>query len=211
MVDENGNNASKEAAVREMATASRGGNYVSKQIIAQLFGVTVRRVEQLIQEGVISMVTVSENGHSVKKFDLIATVQKYIKYLSDKAYGKSRTEKEMELREKKMEADIALKESQGELHRLKTEIAAGKYIDIEEVKLDYSRFFVIFKKFAMAIPNRIAGRLTGRLEPLEVRAIEKELSTEIKNTLTSFVVAGVVEQTAAEKKKEPEADGEKTV
>ena len=66
----------------------------------------------------------------------------YVKYLSDKAYGKQhRTDKEIELREQKMQADIALKESQGELHRLKTEIAAGQYISVEEVKLDYAKFF----------------------------------------------------------------------
>lgn len=42
-----------------------------------------------------------------------------------------------------MQADIALKESQGELHRLKTEIAAGQYISVEEVKLDYAKFCCI--------------------------------------------------------------------
>ena len=60
-----------------------------------------------------------------RRYDLVPTIQQYVKYLSDKAYGKDRSEKELELREQKMKADIALKESQGELHRLKTDIAAG--------------------------------------------------------------------------------------
>ena len=38
------------------------------------------------------------------------------------------------MKEQKLRAEVALKESQGELHRLRTEIAAGKYISIEEVK-----------------------------------------------------------------------------
>ena len=70
----------------------------------------------------------------------------------------------MELREQKMKADVALKESQGELHRLKTEIAAGKYISIEEVKLDYAKFFVAFKKFATSLPSRIIGMLSGGID-----------------------------------------------
>jgi len=78
------------------------------------------------------------------RYELGPTIQRYIKYLSEKAYGKSKSEKEMELREQKLQAEIALKESQGEMHRLKTEIASGKYIDIEEVKMDYSRFFISF-------------------------------------------------------------------
>ena len=104
------------------------GSFYRTEIIAQLFGVTVRRVQQLTQEGIISTTKILEDGKSVRRYDLVPTIQAYVKYLSDKAYGKQhRTDKEIELREQKMQADIALKESQGELHRLKTEIAAGQY------------------------------------------------------------------------------------
>ena len=168
--------------------------YYRVEDIASLFGVSVRRVQQLTQEGIISTTKTTEGN----RYDLAPTIQKYIKYLSDKAYGKSRNEKEMELREQKLQAEIALKESQGEMHRLKTEIASGKYIDIEEVKMDYSRFFVAFKKFALSLPSRLSGRISSRLDPMEVRAIEKELNEEIIHLLDSFVVAGV---TPEEKKK----------
>ena len=168
--------------------------YYRVEDIASLFGVSVRRVQQLTQEGIISTTKTTEGN----RYDLAPTIQKYIKYLSDKAYGKSRNEKEMELREQKLQAEIALKESQGEMHRLKTEIASGKYIDIEEVKMDYSRFFVSFKKFALSLPSRLSGRISSRLDPMEVRAIEKELNEEIIHLLDSFVVAGV---TPEEKKK----------
>lgn len=168
------------------------------EVIAQLFGVSVRRVQQLTQEGVIKTTAVLETDekghtHTVRRYDLVPTIQGYIKYLSDKAYGKAhRTDKEVELREKKMEADIALKESQGELHKLKTEIATGQYISIEEVQLDYARFFVVFKKFAMSLPARLTGMLSGQMEPADLRRCEKELSAETTNLLASFVVAGQV-------------------
>ena len=140
------------------------GSFYRTEIIAQLFGVTVRRVQQLTQEGIISTTKILEDGKSVRRYDLVPTIQAYVKYLSDKAYGKQhRTDKEIELREQKMQADIALKESQGELHRLKTEIAAGQYISVEEVKLDYAKFFVVFKKFAMSIPARVTGMLSGQI------------------------------------------------
>lgn len=170
------------------------GNFYRTEVIAQLFGVSVRRIQQLTQEGIISTTEVIEDGRKQRRYDLVPTIQKYVKYLSDKAYGKQyRTEKEMELREQKMQADIALKESQGELHRLKTSIAAGDYISIEEVRLDYAKFFVVFKKFAMSLPARVSGMLSGQLEPLEARRIEKEISSEISSLLNSFVIAGIVE------------------
>ncbi|MGN0706591.1 MAG: hypothetical protein ACI4JC_01145 [Faecalibacterium sp.] len=166
-----------------------GGSMYRVEIIAKLFGVTVRRIQQLTQEGVLPTTETPEG----RRYDLVPTIQKYVKYLSDKAYGKNRSEKEMELREQKMKADIALKESQGELHRLRTDIAAGKYIDIEEVSLDYSRFFVTFKKFAMSIPSRMTSMISGYVDPLEARRIEKELQGEIQKLLAAFVVAGVTE------------------
>ena len=91
-----------------------------------------------------------------------------------------------------MQADIALKESQGELHRLKTEIAAGQYISVEEVKLDYAKFFVVFKKFAMSIPARVTGMLSGQMEPSELRRCEKEIAAEVNRLLGAFVIAGIV-------------------
>ena len=118
-----------------MAEEQQNGSYYRVEVIASLFGVSVRRVQQLTQEGIISTTKTSEGN----RYELAPTIQKYIQYLSEKAYGKSKSEKEMELREQKMQAEIALKESQGEMHRLKTEIASGRYIDIEEVKMDYTR------------------------------------------------------------------------
>lgn len=170
------------------------GSFYRTEIIAQLFGVSVRRIQQLTQDGVISTTKIIEDGRTVRRYDLVPTIQNYIKYLSEKAYGRQgRTDKEIELREQKMEADIALKESQGELHRLKTEIAAGKYISVEEVKMDYSKFFVVFKKFAVSIPARVVGMLSGQLQPTEARKIEKELADEVNRLLWAFVIAGVVE------------------
>lgn len=164
--------------------------YYRTEVIAQLFGVSVRRVQQLVQEGIINTVQTSEG----RRFELAPTIQKYVKYLSDKAYGKSKSEVEAQLKEQKMRADIALKESQGELHKLRTEIAAGRYISVEEIKMDYSRFFVSFKKFAMSIPNRLAGRLMGFVDPVEVRKLEQELQKDVNKILTSFVVSATIEE-----------------
>ena len=169
------------------------GGFCRTEIIGKLFGVTARRIQQLTQDGVISTTKIIEDGRTVRRYDLVPTIQNYIKYLSEKAYGRQgRTDKEIELREQKMEADIALKESHGELHRLKTEIAAGKYISVEEVKMDYSKFFVVFKKFAVSIPARVVGMLSGQLQPTEARKIEKELADEVNRLLGAFVIAGVV-------------------
>lgn len=187
-----------------------GGGYYRVEIIAQLFGVTVRRIQQLTQEGVLPTTETADG----RRYDLVPTIQNYVKYLSDKAHGKNRSERELQLREQKLEADVALKESQGELHRLKTDIASGKYISVEEVTLDYTRFFMIFKRFAMSLPARLIGKIGSGLDPSESRKLEVALADEIKTQLRSFVVAGVTELPKRKRKpakKEADANGDTEV
>lgn len=178
--------------------------YASKDTICRLFGLTGRRIEQLVADGVIERVKLKSGE---VRFETATTIQKYIKYLSDKAYGRERSDKEAELKEQKLRADVALKESQGELHRLRTEIAAGNYISVEEVKADYSRFFIVFKNFALSIPGKMAGRLSGFVDPVEVREIENELQKEVKKLLSDFVSRAVVEKAEPEDVTKPKKRG----
>lgn len=167
--------------------------YCRVEVIAQLFGVTVRRVQQLTQEGVIQTVKTTENGRAVRRYDLGPTVLAYVKYLSDKAYGKKQKADELELKTQKLQAEIALKESQGELHRLRTDIAAGRYISIETARIDYERFFVEFKKFALSLPGKLGSHISGAVSPAELRRIEKEIRGDVIDQLRAFTMAGVVE------------------
>lgn len=54
-----------------------GGGLYRVEIIAQLFGVTVRRIQQLTQEGVLPT-TETVDG---RRYDLVPTIQQYVKYL----------------------------------------------------------------------------------------------------------------------------------
>lgn len=176
-----------------------GGGMYRVEIIAQLFGVTVRRIQQLTQEGVLPTTETAEG----RRYDLVPTIQSYVQYLSDKAYGKNRSEKELELKEQKMKAEIALKESQGELHQLKTAIAAGKYIAVEEVIVEYQAFFLQFKKFAKGIAPRLVDTVGdfAELDPLQARQLEKAISLDVDNQLASFVLSAVTELPAKAKPK----------
>lgn len=177
-------------------------SFYEKKVIAKLFGVTIRRIEQMTQEGIIETTATIEDGKHVRRYALAPTVNRCVKNLSNKARGrkgaadekelKGQQAKEQDLKEKKLLAEIALKESQGELHRLKTAIAMGEYISLEEIKMDYSRFFVLFRKFALSLPSRLVNLYGDSLEPTEARRIEKELGEEVMVLLGQFVVAGRV-------------------
>lgn len=164
-----------------------GGSMYPTRTIAKLFGVGDRHIQQLTKDGVFPA-TETPNG---RQYDLVPTIQAYIRYLRDAAHGKVGSGREQELKRQKMEADIALKETQNEYHQLKMDIAAGKYIPVEEATLDYARFFVAFKKFAQSLPGRLVSQIGGAIEPTEARRIEKELQADVTQLLRAFVVAGV--------------------
>ena len=151
--------------------AETGGQLYESKVIAQLFGVSVRRIKQLTQDGVLETVHISGQRN---KYDLIPTIQAYIKYLSDKAYG----------REAKL--------SQTELHQLRTAIANGKYISIEEAQADYTKFFAVLKRFCSGLPSRVVGMIGSRISPVESRELEKDLNKEINDILRTFVLAATV-------------------
>ena len=166
---------------------------VSAKELESLFGLSQQRVSQLTMDGVLN------RQQSGRGYDLQQNIRSYIEYLQRRANGRVSVSEEA-LKKKKLEADIALKESQGELHRLKTSIANGEYISVEEVQIDYSKFFVTFKKFAMNLPSRIIGFVSGQLDPAESRKLEQDLTQEINDALNAFVVAGTEEKPAAPKK-----------
>ena len=70
--------------------------------------------------------------------------------------------------------------------------------------LDYQKFFVVFKRFALSIPARLVSMISDKVEPLEARKIEREMNGEVRRMLKAFVVAGAPE---AENTKETTAGG----
>ena len=107
----------KEMALLYGAIA-KDGKYQRTSNIAKLFKLSVRRIQQLTQEGILP----TEETDEGRRYELCPTVQRYSEYLSSKAYGKSSTEKEIQLKQQKLEAEIELKELQGDFHKIKNDI-----------------------------------------------------------------------------------------
>lgn len=101
---------------------------VGSAVVADWIGLSDRRVRQLVDEGVLEAV---EKGRT-KKFDLQATVKRYIEHLREDTSGKLSEEIALEKlkadadfkRAKADEAMLALEEQKGSMHRSE---------DVEEV------------------------------------------------------------------------------
>ncbi len=156
--------------------------------LAEILNINLSTARRLCQMDVFK--STSASGRSGQKYyNLVQSVQAFLlKKQSDHDEELRKTDIE-KLKMQKLKAEISLKKSQSELHQLKTDIEKGKYLRTDDVKHDYEEFFVIFKKFALALPARVGGCISGYIDPVVERAIEKDIHQEICSMLRTFVVA----------------------
>lgn len=185
--------AKKEAvkkAAKAPVTLTTVPEWANSTAIGKLVGKTTRRIQQLTQDGVLE--TEVQPGGGARKYRTCETIQRYIDYMEQKAKEMGEGGRLAELNLKKLEAEVELKESQGQLHRIKTAIAEGTYIPSTQATEELSDFLGTFRQFAMAIPARVAGTMTAYTDTGTARATEKALRKELDAMLAAFVDGAVV-------------------
>ena len=152
---------------------------VNSATLAQLLGLNVRTIQRLTGDGILTNISKTRS----LRFNLQDALQGYVAY-------QDQQDLEAKLKKQKLEAEIALKESQGELHEMKTRLFEGSIIEVDDVKADYESFFKVLKSVINAIPGRVAGILSDYADPVTVRKAEKDITDELNRTMETFVVRG---------------------
>ena len=124
-------------------------------VIAKIFGVSTRRVEQLKTEGII------KGEGKPTKYDLLPTIQAYIKYLADKAHGREKKEITSELEERKLKAEAEIKESKAAIVKMEQEELEGKLHRAEDVEAITTDHVLFLRSMLMAMPGKLAVDLGG--------------------------------------------------
>lgn len=139
-------------------------NLQNTQVIAKIFGVSTRRVEQLKTEGVIK-----GEGRPIK-YDFIPTVMAYIKYLSDKAYGREKKENLDEKLEKKLDAEIKYKQAKADKSKLELDELKGTMHRAEDIEKLTNELVFAVRAMLLALPGRVAMDLAALNTAPEVSA-----------------------------------------
>lgn len=137
-------------------TDSTTKNYQKADVIARLFGVTTRRVQQLTQDGIIP----TEQTPSGRRYDLLPTITRYIKYLKERAENKRPQSMEDKLAAK-LDAEIKYKDAKAEKAKLELDELKGvlhRASDIE--KLTNELVFAV-RSMLLALPGRTAMDLAA--------------------------------------------------
>lgn len=157
-------------------------NLQSSAIIAKLFGVTDRRVQQLAKEGIIPAAQ-----KKPYKFDLLPTVQAYIKYLSNKANGKeekSNDTKEAEYDKLRAEAD--LKQHKANIAEMQFKELEGQMHRSEDVEAMTNDLVYTIRGMIMALPGRLAMDIVKATSANEASALIRAECNAILNELANY-------------------------
>ena len=157
-------------------------NLQGSDIIAKLFGVTDRRVQQLAKEGVIPAAQTRPY-----KFDLLPTVQAYIKHLSEKANGKEQKNADtVQAEADKLRAEADLKQSKAKIAELQLKELEGKMHRSEDVEAMTNDLVYTIRSMIMALPGRLAMDVVQTTSANEASAVIRSECNKILNELAGY-------------------------
>lgn len=143
--------------------AETNKNYQKADVIARLFGKTVRRIQQLTQDGILP----TEKTPDGRRYDLLPTIQRYIKYLEERAENKhpqSMTEKQ----EAKLDAEIKFRKAKAEKARLELAELKGQMHRASDIEKLTNELVFSVRSMLLALPGRVAMDLAAIDNPVEV-------------------------------------------
>lgn len=143
-------------------------------VIAKLLDLSIRRVYQLTNEGVIPK---AEKG----RYELVPAVQGYIRYLRDRAIGSDA------LPDEAARASRArLIKAQAEAQEMENAKVRGELLPREPVEQAIGAAFGVVRNRILAIDKKLPMRVLGCNSLPEIQAISSEMHHEALSELANF-------------------------
>lgn len=155
-------------------------NLQPTQAIAKLFGVSTRRIEQLKAEGII------KGEGRPTKYDLLPTIQAYIRYLSDKANGREKKQTDSELETSKLEAESRYKTAKAEMAELELQELQGELHRASDVEAIITDHVMFLRSMLMALPGALAVDLAAIDKPAEAADRIRQEVNSILSRLANY-------------------------
>ena len=156
-------------------------NLQETAVIAKLFNLTERRVQQLAKEGILPVA--SKRPY---KFDLLPTIQAYIRYLNDRLASKDKGEEYSTAEYDKLRAEANIKQSKDKIAEMQLKELEGKMHRSEDVEAVMEDLVYTIRGMILALPGRLAMDVTQAASAAEASAIIREECNKILNELAGY-------------------------
>ena len=152
-------------------------------MIAELFGLTTRRINQLTNEGVLSAEKVKGNN----EYDMAATVRQYVKYLDDKLKGRGDLEaNEKETEQRLNKAEMEFKEAKAKTAQIKLAELRGQMHRSEDVEALMSDFIMKVRSAFTSFPPRLAVDVLKATNAAAANKIIKAETNRVLEELSEY-------------------------
>ena len=169
-----------------MEDATTVKNLVKVEIIAKIFQVTVRRVQQLTQEGIIQTEEVTEGNRKLRRYDLMPTIMQYIKYLGDKANGREQKASVADKEEEKLQAEIDIKKAKAKIAQLELDELEGRMHSAEDVEAMTTDLCLAVRSALLSMPGQLSVDVAETESAAEASEIIKKTVNDILEELSRY-------------------------
>jgi phage terminase Nu1 subunit (DNA packaging protein) len=145
-------------------TTQQKRTMVDATMVAKLFNLTVRRIQQLTQDGVLATELVDKK----RKYDLLLTVQRYIAYLQEKVVKKGENKDDAQNESRKIKADADLRAAKAEIADMELKELRGEMHRSEDVEAMTTDLVFTIRSMMLALPGRLAIDLAKITKPAEI-------------------------------------------
>lgn len=156
---------------------------VDATFVAKLFGLTVRRIQQLTQDGVLATEKVEGNK---RRYDLLLTVQKYINHLQEKVAKKGENKDDAKNESRKIKADADLRAAKAEIAEMELKELRGEMHRSEDVEAMTTDLVFTIRSMILALPGRLAIDLSTITKPAEISERIKQEVNAILLELSNY-------------------------
>jgi len=156
-------------------------NLQETPVIAKLFGIGERRVQQLAKDGILPVA-----GKRPYKFDLLPTIQAYIKYLNDRLASAGKDEKYSVAEFDKLRAEANIKQSKEKIAEMQLKELEGKMHRSEDVEAMTEDLVYKIRSAILAMPGRLAVDVAEAKNASEASALILAECHKILNELAGY-------------------------
>lgn len=161
--------------------------FITAKDVAFMFNFeSVRRVQQLTQDGIIDTCEIKESGRKVKRYELYSTVKEYVKFLQDKAYARNNKESNEELLRRKMQADVDYKEAKAQMANLQLDELEGRVHAAEDVESMTTDLCLAIRSALLAMPGQLSKDVADESDPAKIQIIIKDAVCLILEELSRY-------------------------
>ncbi len=161
-----------------MAGEKLNKRMVKSAVLADLFSITTRRIQQLTKDEILTGEKIG--GHY--QYELSKSIKDYIAYLNEKNAGKENPEIET-LETKKLSAECEYKEAKAKMAQYELQELEGKLHQSEDVEFMLEDLASNIKQLLLAVPPRLCKEVTATKDS---RKVLKILNDEMNAVLTQL-------------------------